>query len=165
MESAQSSDPGRTRVIDLSQLPLEELSRLQQQLDAEIQMFQESAADLKVASSKFGRAQSTVDSMEGAEKGKSALVPLSDSVYIKARVVNPDRYLVEIGTGYYVEMSRQKAHDYFQRKYNFVESQIKAILEKVVPEKRQVQSMVVSAMQKRVRETLATQQNGPSPSG
>jgi len=155
MESAQSSDPSRTRVIDLSQLPLEELGRLQQQLDAEIQMFQESAADLKVASSKFGRAQSTVDSMEGAEKGKPALVPLSDSVgiranysdiyefnkqlllsqvYIKAKIVDPDSYLVEIGTGYYVEMSRQRAHDYFQRKYNFVESQIKAIMEKVMLE-------------------------------
>lgn len=36
-------------------------------------------------------------------EGKSALVPLTSSVYVDAKLENCDRVLVDIGTGYFIE--------------------------------------------------------------
>uniref|UniRef100_A0A915CP58 Uncharacterized protein n=1 Tax=Ditylenchus dipsaci TaxID=166011 RepID=A0A915CP58_9BILA len=64
-----------------------ELSNLQRQLDGDLSFFNESLNELKSVASKFGRCQSTVDSINSSEKDKQALIPLSESVYIKARIL------------------------------------------------------------------------------
>ncbi len=51
--------------------------------------------------------------------------------FIETKIVDSSYLLVKIGAGYYVEMSRDRARDYFQRKLHFVESQYKLVAEKV----------------------------------
>ena len=52
------------------------------------------------------------------------LVPLTGSMYVPGKISNKDKFLVEIGTGYYVEMDTKKAADFFERKVKFLDSQI-----------------------------------------
>jgi len=48
------------------------------------------------------------------------LVPLSASMYVNGSLADNDKFLIDIGTGYYVERNRQDAIDYFKRKVAFV---------------------------------------------
>lgn len=36
-------------------------------------------------------------------------------VYIGAKIIDANKYLVEIGTGYFAKMSKKQATEYFQR--------------------------------------------------
>ncbi|KAL3091315.1 hypothetical protein niasHS_007108 [Heterodera schachtii] len=141
-------------VIDISSLSIDELSVLQQQFDAELAFFNDSLNELRNVAAKFGRCQATLDSISPKELNKSALVPLSESVYVRAKMTDPDKYLVEIGTGYFVEMNRQQSSEYFKRKYAFLESQVETISRKIIPEKQQARQTIVAALQKKVQ--LAT---------
>ena len=52
--------------------------------------------------------------------GKEVLVPLTGSMYVPGKLTNPDKVVVDIGTGYYVEKKSKDAQDYFDRKVKFV---------------------------------------------
>uniref|UniRef100_A0A914GWZ8 Exosome complex component RRP45 n=1 Tax=Globodera rostochiensis TaxID=31243 RepID=A0A914GWZ8_GLORO len=145
------STPTSTKpmVIDINSLSIEELSALQQQFDAELVFFNDSLNELRSVAGKFGRCRATLDSINSDEKDKPALVPLSESVYVRAKMSDPDKYLVEIGTGYFVEMERKRAAEYFKRKYAFLESQVETITRKVIPEKQQARQTIAAALQKK----------------
>jgi prefoldin subunit 5 len=70
------------QVVDVNSLSIEELQHLQQQLNAEITFFNESLNELRNVSSKFGRCQVTLESINKDEKNKPAMIPLSESVKI-----------------------------------------------------------------------------------
>ncbi|KAI1731687.1 prefoldin subunit domain-containing protein [Ditylenchus destructor] len=159
--SKPATAPTNQKVIDINSLSAEDLSNLQRQLDGDLSFFQESVSELRGVANKFGRCQATVDSIKPEEKDKQALIPLSESVYIKARIPDPDLFLIEIGTGYFVEMNRDKAHDYFKRKFTFVENQLDTVCKKVLPEKQQIRQTVVAALQKKIQE-MSVQSGGPS---
>ncbi|KAF7639555.1 hypothetical protein Mgra_00000885 [Meloidogyne graminicola] len=156
MNSSKSSSLTQqqaSNVVDINSLTIEELSGLQQQLGAELNFFNESLNELRSVSNRFGRCQVTLDSINPSEKNKSALIPLSESVYIKAKVIDPDKYLVEIGAGYFARMNRKQALDYFKRKYAFLEGQINTINKGVIPEKHQLRQMIMTALQKKIQAT------------
>ena len=52
-------------------------------------------------------------------EGKDILVPLTGSMYVPGTLVQPEKVIVDVGTGYYVEKDITAAKDYFQRKVIF----------------------------------------------
>lgn len=46
-------------------------------------------------------------------------VPLTQSLYVPGRVVEPDKMLVDVGTGYYVEKDQQKTVEFLERKVRY----------------------------------------------
>ncbi|CAK5094541.1 unnamed protein product [Meloidogyne enterolobii] len=154
-KSSTSSSTQQPTVVDINSLTIEELSGLQQQLSAELSFFNESLNELRSVSNRFGRCQVTLDSINPEEKNKKALIPLSESVYIEAKVIDPDKYLVEIGAGYFARMNRKQALDYFKRKYAFLDGQINTINKSVIPEKQQLRQMVLMALQKKIQATTS----------
>lgn len=77
MDSSSTTAPN---IIDVNSLSIEELSSLQQQLNAEITFFNESLDELRNVCAKFGRCKITLDSINETENDKPALIPLSESV-------------------------------------------------------------------------------------
>lgn len=73
-------------------------------------------------------------------------------VYIKAKIPDPDKYLVDIGTGYYAEMTIEQAKLYFRRKSAYVEQQVETIQHKLLPEKQKVRQIIVETLQKKIQE-------------
>jgi hypothetical protein len=49
-------------------------------------------------------------------------------------------------------MTREKASEYFKRKFLFVEAQAETIRQKLLPEKQQVRQFVLEALQKKIQE-------------
>uniref|UniRef100_A0A914D932 Prefoldin subunit 5 n=1 Tax=Acrobeloides nanus TaxID=290746 RepID=A0A914D932_9BILA len=140
------------RRVEINSLSIQQLSALQKQFEAEISFFQQSLNELKQFSSKFGACENAVSLINPQEKNKPALVPLSESVYIKAKIPDPDKYLVDIGTGYYAEMTIEQAKLYFRRKSAYVEQQVETIQHKLLPEKQKVRQIIVETLQKKIQE-------------
>jgi prefoldin alpha subunit len=44
-----------------------------------------------------------LDPLTPESEDKSILVPLTNSLYVKGQLADPDRVLVDVGTGFYVE--------------------------------------------------------------
>lgn len=54
-------------------------------------------------------------SIEGNE-GKELLVPLSGSLYVPGKVKDNNKFLVDVGTGYYVEKNAEDATKFYEAK-------------------------------------------------
>ncbi|VIO92457.1 conserved hypothetical coiled-coil protein, partial [Brugia malayi] len=111
------------QAIAIADLGVDQLTHFQRQLDQEIAFLTES---LKVATLIF-----------------------YFQMYIPAKVVDPKNHLIEIGTGYFVEMDTEKAVDFFRRKQGFLKKQME-VIEGVLPEKYRARNAIVDNLQKKI---------------
>ncbi|KAJ8919151.1 hypothetical protein NQ315_012137 [Exocentrus adspersus] len=113
--------------IDLTTLNIQQLSTLKQQLDQELNLFQESLGSLKIAQTKFQNSGETLEKVTPEAEGKEILVPLTGSMYVPGKLHETNNVIIDIGTRYYVEKDIDAAKDYFQRKIKFVTEQMEKI--------------------------------------
>jgi len=113
--------------IDLTTLALPQLAQLKQQLEQDLNLYQESLQTLKVAQTKFQESAECSEKLEGAREGDVVLVPLTGSMYVPGKIIRPECPLVDVGTGYYAEKNVEQAKSYFKRKVKFVTEQMEKI--------------------------------------
>uniref|UniRef100_F1LCD3 Prefoldin subunit 5 n=2 Tax=Ascaris TaxID=6251 RepID=F1LCD3_ASCSU len=145
---------GDKKAVPIGDLSIERLSALQKQVEHEITFFAESLNELKIFEAKFAASEQAVSSINSSMQGNKALIPLSESMYISAVVADPSKLLVEIGTGYFVEMNVEKAKDFFKRKQEYLKKQI-ATVEEILPEKRRARQAINENLQKKVQAVCA----------
>lgn len=96
-------DPVLTSV-DLNDLSPQQLVDIKQQLEQEIQHLSDSFSKLKQAQAKFKDCIETVEKTSVKENDdKPILVPLTSSLYVPGKMSDIDTYMVDVGTGYFVE--------------------------------------------------------------
>ncbi|KAG7211612.1 hypothetical protein KM043_010867 [Ampulex compressa] len=113
--------------IDLTNLTLQQLKMLKQQLDQELGVFQDSLHTLKIAQSRFQESGSCLEKVTPSVKGNEILVPLTGSMYVTGRLADTNNFLVDIGTGYYAQKGIEDAKDYFKRRVAYVTEQMEKI--------------------------------------
>ncbi|XP_025082764.1 prefoldin subunit 5-like [Pomacea canaliculata] len=160
MASSKSS----VQQIDLYQLPLPQLNQLSQQLEQEIDFFTNSLSQLKMAQSKFVESEECLGRMNRESEDREILVPLTSSMYVPGQLQDVDSVLVDVGTGYYVEMSPVKAKEYFDRKVEFITKQMEKI-QPLLQEKYRTKQVVMDALQVKVQHQLGLQQQPQGASG
>ena len=69
---------------------------------------------------RFQESGESLSRMKSDRDGCDVLVPLTGSMYVPGKLSNPDKVVVDIGTGYYVEKNSKDAQDYFNRKVKYV---------------------------------------------
>ena len=89
--------------------------------------------------------------------GKQVLVPLTGSMYVPGQLANPDKVVVDIGTGYYVEKSSKNAQEYFNRKVKFVTENMERV-QSIGNEKAKIRELVMDVMQDKLRAQFSQQQ-------
>uniref|UniRef100_A0A0K0D9U0 Prefoldin subunit 5 n=1 Tax=Angiostrongylus cantonensis TaxID=6313 RepID=A0A0K0D9U0_ANGCA len=119
-ESADAKSSG----IPVAELGIEQINALKTQVEQELNFFQESASQLKVLIQKTEQSILSMDVLKAAKPGHTALVPLSESMYVRAELDDPSRMLIEMGTGYFAEVSREKAGEFFERKKKYITKQV-----------------------------------------
>ncbi|KAM3967014.1 prefoldin 5 [Aphomia sociella] len=127
MATVSSAPAPGMQQIDLSKLNLPQLAQLKQQLDQELNVFQDSLQTLKIAQSKFVESGESVEKMSPDTKGKTILVPLTESMYVPGTIADAENVIIDIGTGYYAQKDIEGAKDYFKRKVQFVTEQMEKI--------------------------------------
>lgn len=90
--------------IDISQLSLPELQELHSQLSAEVESFTSSMLTFQQTASRFAAAGQSVESLKEREQGQPVLIPMTESLYVSGTLESVDTVLLEIGTGYYIEV-------------------------------------------------------------
>ncbi|KZT57994.1 Prefoldin alpha subunit [Calocera cornea HHB12733] len=142
-----SQQPAQT--ISVTDLDLPQLQDVKRQLDEELTHLTNSFAQLKQAHSKFKTCLDCVKEVRPGNARKTILVPLSSSLYVNGKLSNPEKVLIDVGTGYYVSKTRDQASVHYQQKIEFVENNLKTV-QAAVEKKQENLNMVIQVIQMRV---------------
>jgi prefoldin alpha subunit len=134
--------------VDINSLSPQELQGIKLRLDDEVERLTSSFAQLRSAGTKYRASHSALDSLAPRE----LLVPLTGSLYVPGRLIEADKVLVELGTGYYCERSPQQAKEICERKMKLLKENMDKIAELINARKRYL-DMVLQVMQKKAQST------------
>ncbi len=157
MDSTMSGELGGPRSVPIEQLSVQDLSNLQQQLDRELGFFGESLHELAEARDKFKKSGEAVKALGNEENQQQAMVPLSESMYVRGSLSNVGKITVDIGTGYYAQMTVKQAVNYLKRKQKYLDKQIEQI-QAILADKQRSKTIISEALQQKVKAALAQQQ-------
>lgn len=119
-------------IVDLTKLSPEQLGAVKQQFDQELQHFTQSLQALTMARNKFKECVEDINSVSKPEnEGQKLLIPLSSSLYVQGQVKDNDQFMVDVGTGYFVDKTSEDAITFYQKK-----------IEKLNKESVQIQSII-----------------------
>lgn len=105
--------------VDLNQLQPQQLVEVRKQIDLEIQHFTQSMQALQTAQAKLKDCITSIDNLElESTLDKEILVPLTSSLYLPGTIAKKDEYLVDIGTGYFVQKLAEEAKKVYEFKIN-----------------------------------------------
>ncbi|XP_050088985.1 probable prefoldin subunit 5 [Anopheles aquasalis] len=146
MASISASEKPQMQQIDLNTLNLQQLTQLKNQLDSELQLFQESLNTMKMARSKYSASKEALESFKPDWNGKQILVPLTGSMYVPGTIKDASNVIIEVGTGYYVENDVDSAKAFFKRRVEYVQTQIEKI-EQLGMEKSNIRDAIREVME------------------
>ncbi|KAG1698686.1 hypothetical protein DVH05_014643 [Phytophthora capsici] len=142
--------------VNLMDLSLEQLNSLKGQLEKELQQLTASFGGLREAQSRFSESKQALKSMAAADLNKEVLVPLTASMFVPGKLANKEEVLVDVGTGYFVEQSVEKAEQFMDRKVEFLQSNTDQ-LKTVIDGKRNMHEAVIMIMQQKMQEAQQAQ--------
>lgn len=143
--------------IDLDTMSLEELNQMKQQEEGRLQVLTNRYAQLRAVATRLSASQTAVGELSPASEGKDVMVPLTESVYVPGKIRDPSKFLVEIGTGFYVEKSNKDTTSFLDRKLKLVDANSENIA-KAIQFTRQNLESVNMAMQGKMLEIRARQE-------
>ncbi|KAL4111612.1 hypothetical protein PRIC1_003290 [Phytophthora ramorum] len=147
------ADQNEVNLVDLS---LEQLNSLKGQLEKELQQLTTSFGGLREAQSRFTESKEALKAMAAADLDKEVLVPLTASMFVPGKLANKTEVLVDVGTGYFVEQSVDKAEQFMDRKVEFLQSNTEQ-LKTVIDGKRNMLEAVLMIMQQKMQEAQQAQ--------
>jgi len=77
------------------------------------------------------------------------MVPLTSSLYVDGKMGKADKLLVDVGTGYYIEMSTGRAQKFCEKRVKLLSDNATKV-EKVIKEKRKYLENVTVTMQQKL---------------
>ncbi|KAL2832715.1 Prefoldin [Aspergillus pseudoustus] len=150
--SDSDTPPG---AVNINSLSAPQLRALQTRLSSELEHLTSSHAKLRAAQSRFRDCVRSInEGVVGSEKkgtqGRDEiLVPLTTSLYVKGRLVDREKVLVDVGTGYYVEKTAAKAIEFYEQKVKELEVNLTE-LEKLVQTKSGQQKLFEDALRQKL---------------
>ncbi|GLC43080.1 hypothetical protein PLESTB_000865200 [Pleodorina starrii] len=110
--------------IRLDSLAPQQLMELRSNLNNEIQRLGEGAQALARAASTFNGSKKAVEQLAASKTGQAIMLPLTSSLYVSGEVDDVEKVLVDIGTGYYVEMTTADAVKYYERRIKTLQENV-----------------------------------------
>jgi len=150
-----SSSSSQPQTINISDLDLPQLADVKRQLEEEQQHLTGSFQQLKQAQSKFRVCLGNVEEIKPKNKSKTILVPLTNSLYVPGKLSDTEHVIVDVGTGYYVRMSRADAAKHYKTKIDYVTKNLET-LQETLQKKQENLNMVVNIMQSKIQSAAAS---------
>ncbi|CUM56660.1 uncharacterized protein AC631_04486 [Debaryomyces fabryi] len=122
---------GHQRKIDLTQLQPQQIIEFRKSTEQEINHFTQSLQALQTAQSRLKECINSVDSMEKSDASE-LLVPLTSSLYLPGKIAKKDEYLVDIGTGYFVNKLANETKSVYESKIEKLNGDSKKLKEILV---------------------------------
>jgi prefoldin alpha subunit len=143
--------------INLDTMSLEELNQMKQQEEQRLQALTSRYAQLRAAAARLNASQNAISELSPSSEGKEVMVPLTESVYVPGKLREPNKLLVELGTGFYVEKSTNQTNEFLERKLKIVDMNSENITKAVQATRQNVESITM-AMQGKILEIRARQE-------
>eukprot|EP00271_Cylindrocystis_brebissonii_P007547 TRINITY_DN21112_c0_g1_i1.p1 TRINITY_DN21112_c0_g1~~TRINITY_DN21112_c0_g1_i1.p1 ORF type:complete len:156 (-),score=29.67 TRINITY_DN21112_c0_g1_i1:399-866(-) len=144
----------RIPVEDLPKLPVEQLQQIKEQMDNELSVMSDSLGNLRTAMSRVEASANTLMGLSSQTEGKKVLVPMANSLYVPAMLGATETVLVDVGTGYYIQMRMAAGLDYCQRKLAYLKDNYEKVSELYSQKCAQVEKVTL-ALQIKVRSAAA----------
>merc|ERR1712042_165369 len=123
------------KMVDVRELNPQQLTEVAQRYEQELQVLQGCHQELLAVRKKFITSrEAVVESKDTA--GEKLMVPLTGSLYVSGRFSDDEKLIVDIGTNFYVEKTRDEAIEFFDRKLKYVEEN----MDKIAPQVQQKES-------------------------
>lgn len=116
------------REVSAEDLTIDQLASLKQQHEDEIKELSSQLDQLHGAKSRYINSKNVIDDMSKSTEGSTLLVPLTSSLYAPGIVQTPQKVIVELGTGYFVEKTVNDAKELITRKVIIIIYNISSIL-------------------------------------
>lgn len=105
------------QAVDASGLSLQQLAEVRKQLEAEVDHLSESSVEIRRVLAKFMDCSQSVKQVSTqAQDGAEIMVPITQSLYVPGRMENTGKFLVDVGTNYYVEKTGDDTVKFFDNK-------------------------------------------------
>ncbi|ETO25303.1 hypothetical protein RFI_11838 [Reticulomyxa filosa] len=111
-EMAKAETKSNKQAIPIEQLPPVQLLQLKEQQQ---QFHEQNYQTLVMAKNRYQASKDVLDRMKADNSNKQTLIPLTDSLYIPAKLTT-SKVLVDLGVGYFAERTPKQAQGYFERK-------------------------------------------------
>ncbi|EDW24564.1 GL24222 [Drosophila persimilis] len=141
-----SSASAKPEMIDLTKLSPDQLMQIKQEFEQEMGNIQESLSTLHGCKAKYAGSKEALETFQPDWENRQILVPLTSSMYVPGRVKDLNNFVIDIGTGYYIEKDLEGSKDYFKRRVEYVQEQIEKI-EKIHLQKTRFLNSVVGVLE------------------
>lgn len=126
---------------------MQQLETSKGQLEQEMEILSSSISQLKELQTKYEDAKECLNEVNKSNESKEVLVPLSSSLYVPGKLCDSDHVLIDVGTGYYAEMSVDDAKDFFRRKIEHFTNEMEK-LQAALNEKTAMKQAVLEMLNK-----------------
>jgi prefoldin alpha subunit len=145
--------------MQLQHLSMEQLKQLKDQLDGDIQSLSRGWESLRGGKGRYNDSKQYLDMYKTYEDGQEVFVPLSSSLYVGGSLTGKKEVLVDVGTGYFIEQSVERAQSFFTKRSVHLTEAMDNISEALTAKKKQ-QNQVMEIMQAKQQAMSAAQQSG-----
>lgn len=146
------------REVTVNDLTLEQLGGLKTQHENELSELQNQLEQLHGARNRYNNSMSTLDNMNGTKEAQGMLIPLNSSLYAPGKVSNPEKVIVELGTGYFCEKTIPEAKKLIERKTTLVNKSMESI-ESVGNNKKKNLDQIIMVMQYKMNQAKDQQEH------
>jgi prefoldin alpha subunit len=153
--SAPEGSPANT--VNLDEMSLEELNQLKQQEEGRFNNLMARFQQFRGAAARLHASISAVSEITPASEGKEVLVPLTESVYVPGKIRDPNKLLVELGTGFFAEKSSKEAKGFLERKLKIVDANSENLTKALTATRQNIEQVSI-AMQGKMMEIRAKQE-------
>lgn len=112
--------------MDLKKLLLQQLNELQSVVEQEFNQLTRSFQALKIAQAKMLECINNIDSLKSSERDE-VFVHMTDSLYIPGKISDKNQFLVDVGTGYFIEKQSEDAKKIYNDKIEKLEDDSKKL--------------------------------------
>ncbi|KAH8359953.1 hypothetical protein KR093_009776 [Drosophila rubida] len=144
--AATANNTAKTEMIDLTKLSPDQLMQIKQEFEQEMGSIQDSLSTLHGCKAKYAGSKDALESFQPDWENRQILVPLTSSMYVPGRIKDLNNFIIDIGTGYYIEKDLDGSKDYFKRRVEYVQEQIEKI-EKIQLQKTRFLNCVIGVLE------------------
>lgn len=148
------------RTTNLDEMSVDQLEQVKQQEEQRMQALTQRYAQLRGAAARISASRDAVAEFASpgtAVEGSDLMIPLTPSLYVPAKIRDPSKLLVELGTGFYAEKSPKETKEYLDRKNKIVDANSENMTKVLQMTKQNLES-VGMAMQGKMMEIRAKQE-------
>ncbi|TGZ60268.1 hypothetical protein CRM22_008638 [Opisthorchis felineus] len=139
--------------VNISDLSIPQLQELTRQYEQKIQLITASVQQLKALQGQFASSKSCLKEFTPESQNGDILVPLTSTLCVPGKLTDTAHVIVDVGTGYYSEMTIEQAEEHFNRRIEYIDKHIQEIAP-VLEEKSQIHRSVSAVLEAKVQEFM-----------